>query len=174
MLTECVDFVSIRLPHDDPVWRAHTPPHDIQGRQYRPDVLELGFVFDAREVDDHAAVRVTQRVEQRARSRRTIVSPEHSDARKCVERPVITLRVDDAQAVTVKDLALADQAGQPPLAEFVSPMMSMFRPRTASANSRPSAVRPKVRRRLARTGRGSRPLAAMRPIQSPTTAGRNH
>ena len=43
---------------DDPMWRARSPPHDVQRRQYRTDVLELRLVFQGREIDDDAAVRI--------------------------------------------------------------------------------------------------------------------
>ena len=111
VLQEVVSFVE-----DDPVWRARSPPHDVQSRQHRTDVLELRIVFQARQVDDHAAVRISQRVEQRARRGRRIFSAEHADARQRVERPIVAFRIDDAQAVSVKDQPLAEQACQPRLA----------------------------------------------------------
>ena len=63
---------------DDPVWRARSPPHDVQRRQYRTDVLQLRLVFQGREIDDHAAVRIAQRVEERAWRRWRLFAAEHS------------------------------------------------------------------------------------------------
>ena len=98
---------------DDPVWRARSPPHDVQRRQHRTDVLELRVVFQGREIDDHAAVRIAQRVEERARRRRRLFAAEHCDTGQRVERPVVAFRIDHAEAVSVKNQALAQQSGQP-------------------------------------------------------------
>ena len=49
VMQEVVSFVE-----DDPMWRARSPPHDVQSRQHRTDVLELRVVLQGRQVNDDA------------------------------------------------------------------------------------------------------------------------
>ena len=73
---EIVPFVD-----NDPVWCAGAAPHDVESRQHRTDVLEFGVVLQRRQVDHHASIRISQRVEQRARRGRTDPHRQHPDAR---------------------------------------------------------------------------------------------
>ena len=70
-------------------------------------------MFQRREIDDDAAVRVAERVEEGAGRRRRLFAAEDSDTGQRVERPLITLRVDDTEAIAVKNQALAEQSSQP-------------------------------------------------------------
>jgi hypothetical protein len=66
-----------------------------------------------RQVNDQAAVRVSQRATQIAWRRRRVVSTEHREAGKSFERAVVPFRIDHAHAVPVQNQLLAEQARQP-------------------------------------------------------------
>ena len=91
--------------------QPHVPAHDVQFRQHGADVGPLLLRPHPRQIDDHAAIRIPQRAHQLRRCRRRVVSAEHRHARHCLERPVITFRVDDAAAFASLD-ELASQ-GRP-------------------------------------------------------------
>ena len=70
---------------------------------------------EAREVNHHAAIRISQRAQQLARRRRSVFASEHGHAGQAFERAVVSFRIDGTHAIAVQNQLLAQQARDPGL-----------------------------------------------------------
>ena len=87
--------------------------HHVQRWQHRADVVDLLVVNHAREVDDHAAIRIAKRTQELPRRRRRILTAQNRHSRQRLERAVVSFRVEHAHRVTVQDELLTQQARNP-------------------------------------------------------------
>ena len=99
----------------DLVGQPRLAPHGRERRQELAQVVVFFLTRQLGQVDDDAGVRIAQRLGQLAHARRRIAAAQHHDARQRFERQIVTLRINDAQAIALQDQLLAVQARQPRL-----------------------------------------------------------
>ena len=103
------------LVDDDPVRQAGEPTDLVEHRQRGVKVGDLLGVRTPRQVDNQAAIRITQRADQLLRRGQRCVEPDDVDSRQRFQGTVVTLRIEHAHRVTLEDQLFAQQTGDPGL-----------------------------------------------------------
>jgi hypothetical protein len=72
-------------------------------------------MMHVRQIDHHAGVGMLQRVEQIMRAREGIGAAKGDNPRQCLQRPIVTFRIDDTYRISVKNELLGEQPRNPGL-----------------------------------------------------------
>ena len=132
--------VVVRFVEQNAMRKAGPASEHVQGRQDGANILQLFVVRQTRKVDHHAAIGIPEGAQQFAGRGRRVFASEDGHPGQAFERAVVPFRIDGADAVPMENQLLAEETRDPGLAGFLaSPVTSTFRPRAASANSRPSS-----------------------------------
>jgi hypothetical protein len=108
----------MRFVEQDAMRESRSAPEDVQRRQYRSDVTEFFIVREARQVNDHAAVRVAESAQQLARRGRSVFASEDAHSGQAFERAVVSFGIDGAHAVAVQNQLFAQKTRDPGFSGF--------------------------------------------------------